>query len=209
MLESTPSPYVDIGDKWVGGPMSGALYRSRRRRDEELGAGEEEEDKEKETKLKKRTEEFERDRHGIMGGGSVEWSAGVVGSGKWLGSEVDMRKESSIGDDYNGGREVEEQKERQALTDHILEWGWTYLDAEDQQNTEALLKESKEKGFFEALPLRDRVRHDEELRRKAAESWSRIYTVMEGQWKKSALEVQLEKMVRRVPVVVFSKTTCP
>lgn len=44
---------------------------------------------------------------------------------------------------------------------------------------------------------------------EAALGWSRIFGAMEGEFVKSALEVAIEKLVRRVPVVIFSKTTCP
>lgn len=221
VLEKTPSPYVDIGDHWKGG--RGALYRARRSitemlRDDQAEEDEEDEDEEEredklkveeEHKVQERNWEFERDRHGVMGGASVEWSSGVVGSGKFLGAQVDMRKDSSVAPPPLTPHPSGTSLERRALTSHILDLGWQYLDEEDQANSEDLISRAKEEGWLDSLPLRDRVRGDEDKMLEAAEGWSRIYTVMEGVWRKSALEVQLEKMVRRVPVVIFSKTTCP
>ena len=43
----------------------------------------------------------------------------------------------------------------------------------------------------------------------AALRWSRIYGAEVGDSNKSALEVAIEALVRRVPIVIFSKTTCP
>jgi hypothetical protein len=197
VLESTPSPYADIGDKFFRG--NGPLYRTRKMGEVEM---------EQHGKPAARNFEFERDRHGIMGGASVEWSAGVVGSGIWLGDTVDMRKDSSS-QHQHPLMTLSTRAERSALTDHILENGWKYLDSEDEINSKKLIAEAREKGFMDSLPLRDRVRGDPVKSREAALGWSRIYTVMEGEWRKSALEVVVEKMVRRVPVVVFSKTTCP
>lgn len=207
VLERTPSPYTDIGDHWKGG--HGALYRGRRTLQEILGheeEGEDELEKEEKEKVQERNWEFERDRHGVMGGASVEWSSGVVGSGTFLGPYVDMRKDSSL---QAPTSPAYTSLERRALTDHILQFGWQYLDEEDQLNTEDLISRATKEGWMDSLPLRDRVRGDELKELWAAQGWSRIYTVMEGHWRKSALEVALEKMVRRVPVVVFSKTTCP
>lgn len=195
VLERTPSPYVDIGDGWKGG--KGPLYRAR-------GVEADEPSKKAGKKVQQRNWEFERDRHGIMGGASVEWSSGVVGSGTFLGAEVDMRKDSAI-----PPSPTQTSLERQALTAHILENGWIYLDDEDRINSEKLIAQAKEEGWTDKLPLRDQVRGNEQKQQEAANGWSRIYTVMEGAWKKSALEMALEKMVRRNPVVVFSKTTCP
>lgn len=91
----------------------------------------------------------------------------------------------------------------------ILEHAWSFIDAEDEANAAKLLFEARRDKYLKGLPLRDRVRNDEVAMKEAAMSWSRLYGVMEGEGVKSALEVQVEKLVRRVPLVVFSKTTCP
>ncbi|BGP36084.1 hypothetical protein JCM10296v2_007936 [Rhodotorula toruloides] len=222
VYDATPKGYADIGDKFpdldkaLGG---GPLYRKRRSREEkERGVGTQD--------LKeggKGRNSFERHRHGVLGGASVEWSTGVVGSGTYLGPGVDMRKDGSYAIDVVEEDEVDRPASssaamsfqrpspaQHALSQHILEKGWVYLDEEDRLNTEKLQLEAKEKRFFDKLPLRERVRGDPQGQREAAEGWARVYAAMEEPRRpKSALEVQVEKMVRRVPVVVFSKTTCP
>lgn len=215
VLERTPKDYVDISDGGEDGPV-GELYRSRRTLSEILRDGKDVEDsaadkKAKKAKLAKRNWAFEQDRHGVLGGASTEWSSGVVGSGTYLGDHVDMRKESSFGEKDDDTRDESkfEAPARDVLVGHILKWGWEYLDEEDRTNTEKMMAQAEEEGWWDALPLREQVRNDTGRRLEAAVSWSRVYTASEGQWKKSALEVQLEKMVRRHPIVVFSKTTCP
>lgn len=198
MLDRTPKQYTDIGDRGSGG--GGELYRARGIESAVEGKG---------GKKIQRNWDFEEDRHGILGGASVEWSSGVVGGGTYLGAEVDMRKSQPGSSPSPSPSSSSSSAERQALTSHILAQGWVYLDAEDQSNSEKLLAQAREEGWIDKLPLRDQVRGDEDRMREAAEGWSRIFAVSEGQWKKSALEVQLEKMVRRHEVVVFSKTTCP
>ena len=269
VLERTPRPYTDIGDHWTGASTSGgrrsnaATLYFKRRTLEEIRQGkpvehhEPGEDDPDAGHKAKRNWDFERDRHGIMGGASVEWSKGVVGSGKYLGEVVDMRKDGSYDsddsderrfgsfdpvtgddraddleaemddDDNSAGRARDRRSpsanramavaergqvhkaERRALVDHILEHGWEYLDAEDKENTEKLLYSAKKEGFVDKLPLRDRVRGHPQLMEEAATGWARIYTAHQGEWQKSALEIALEKMARRVPIIVFSKTTCP
>ncbi|KAK4701057.1 hypothetical protein P7C70_g5177, partial [Phenoliferia sp. Uapishka_3] len=202
VLEATPLGYVDIGDKWVGG--GGPLYASRPR----LGAVVEEAVGNERTLQRERDESFDRDRHGVLGGGSTEWSSGVVGMGTWLGERVDMRK--------NSARELLGEEDplarlpaREALTAHIMKRGWEYLDEEDETNTKKMLAEAQADGTMEKLPLRDRVRGDPILSQEAAVGWSKIYGAMEAEGLKSALEVAVEKLVRRSPIVIFSKTTCP
>ncbi|GAA5988534.1 hypothetical protein JCM10908_003609 [Rhodotorula pacifica] len=249
---ATPSNYADIGDHypWLDQQLAGPLYRKRRTRAErQVGA------------LKQDLWEgtpagggkkgaargaFERDRHGVLGGASVEWSTGVVGSGTYLGPGVDMIKDSALeealeaaledaaaadaadedlDDDDNDGRAPDRRPRRaykptsssaavsrgeRALVERMLEKGWVFLDDDDKLNTEKLHLDASEKGFFDTLPLRERVRYKAQGRKMAAQGWARIYAAMDGgDATKSALEVQLERMVRRVPVVVFSKTTCP
>ncbi|KAM0787218.1 hypothetical protein ACM66B_006456 [Microbotryomycetes sp. NB124-2] len=278
VLDRTPRPYTDIGDHWQmsgGSSKTGArhLYFKRRTLDEirrgvpaqhhEAGEADAQEADESNSQKSKRNSGFERDRHGVMGGASVEWSKGVVGSGRYLGEFVDMRKDGSYdpredelgyvpqehltgsaGEDADEDDEDEDEEgeenadndlharstaadssslafeslstrelvhkaERRALIDHILEQGWVYLDEEDKTNSEKLLAQAKKEGFMDSLPLRDRVRGDPDLMEEAAVGWARIYTAQKGEWQKSALEVSLERMVRRVPIIVFSKTTCP
>ncbi|KAK4048898.1 hypothetical protein OIV83_004454 [Microbotryomycetes sp. JL201] len=277
VLDRTPRPYTDIGDHWMSGQKTAHLYFKRRTLDEirkglpaqHHEAGEDDAEGaaggDDGNKKAKRNSDFERDRHGVMGGASVEWSKGVVGSGKYLGEFVDMRKDGSYDpredelgyvpnehvlaedddddvddvdddDDHAAANDREEsgsglhvrsssdsslsfeslstrelvhKAERRALIDHILDQGWVYLDEEDKTNTEKLLAQAKKEGFMDSLPLRDRVRGDLALMEEAAIGWSRIYTAQKGEWQKSALEVSLERMVRRVPIIVFSKTTCP
>ncbi|KAK4053347.1 hypothetical protein OIO90_003959 [Microbotryomycetes sp. JL221] len=296
VLDRTPRPYIDIGDHWIGSSQpnkrtGGAHLYFKRRTLQQIRSGEpvqhhhepgEEDGNENngDNDGNKRNWDFERDRHGVMGGASVEWSKGVVGSGKYLGEIVDMRKDGSYdpreedeeeqeddlsklasrqerghtgndeaadededdeedeededGVEHTRRDEVDDNKhkfvqprdpqimfdsastrqlvhkaERRALVDHILEQGWLYLDEDDKTNTEKLLSQAKKEGFMDSLPLRDRVRGDEELMEEAAIGWARIYTAQKGEWQKSALEVALEKMARRVPIIVFSKTTCP
>jgi len=210
ILASTPKGYGDITDRLYPDGLEGWVYRKRRSRWEvergveamsltvpTIGKG-------KKGKMQVGT--------GVLGGGSVEWSSGIVGSGVYLG-QVDMRKDTGISsnDPLLSKRtlaETDAQKQLGTLQEHILENAWVYLDEEDQVNTEKLLKEAKEKDFMDKLPLRDQVRDDEEGRKKASEGWARVYGSMVNEWGKSALEVQVEKLVRRTPVVVFSKTTC-
>lgn len=203
LLDETPLPYADLGDKLIGG--TGPLYRAGRRSRREA-EGEVREGKEGTKAAVTRDTEFERDRHGVLGGASVQWSSGIVGMGDWLGETVDMRKDSPEVPTSDSPAPL---AARLALTRHILEKGWVYLDAEDQENTEKMLAEAVRDNTIKNLPLRDQVRGDEVASREAAEGWSRIYGAMEGEGRKSALEISVERLVRRVPVVVFSKTTCP
>ncbi|GAA5941058.1 hypothetical protein JCM1841_001676 [Sporobolomyces salmonicolor] len=216
-LASTPPGYADITDKlpYLDQALSGPLYRKRRSEEEarrgveaiDLTAG-----KDTDRAARKARSRYEKGRHGVLGGASVEWSSGVVGSGTWLGPGVDMRKDGTYEHALHSPSSLEVSAATtrlSALTEHIVDKGWVYLDAEDQANSEKLLAEAKEKDFLDRLPLRDQVRGDEEGMRKAAEGWSRVYGAMAGEWSKSALELQLERLVRRAPVVVFSKTTCP
>lgn len=213
---STPVPYSDISDKLprFDRELSGPLYRKRRSR-EERDSGVEPQDldeggTEKKKKSKKATQAAEKERHGVLGGASTEWSTGIVGSGTYLGP-VDMLKDSPASSHRfpHDDDPTATSPALHALQSHILVKGWVYLDEEDRVNTEKLQKEAREKDFLESLPLRERVREDQEGRKDAAEGWARIYAAEAGGWPKSALEVQLERMVRRAPVVVFSKTTCP
>lgn len=203
ILEQTPSNYAELGDKWTGG--AGALYQAY----VEPGSVDLaslvqiEGEGEKESTLM-REGNFESDgRRGIYGGASTEWSSGVVGMGQHLGNAVDMRKlPLPIMDEIV-------LPARTTLVRHILAQGWSYLDATDEANTLKLLAEAEASRDFASLPLRDRVRGNEKAMSAAAVRWSRIYGAEEGEGRKSALEVAVEKLVRRAPVVIFSKTTCP
>lgn len=203
LLDSTPSPYADLGDKLIGG--SGPLYRPGRKSRRE-GVVEVLEGREGAKAAVTRDAEFERDRHGVLGGASVSWGSGIVGMGAWLGETVDMRKDSPSSPPSDPPTSL---PAREALTGHILDKAWMYLDAEDQANTEKMLAEAVRDNSMKSLPLRDQVRGDEVASREAALGWSRIYGAMEGEVRKSALEVSVERLVRRVPSVIFSKTTCP
>ncbi|BGP44096.1 hypothetical protein JCM10450v2_008313 [Rhodotorula kratochvilovae] len=218
VLAGTPQGYADIGDWFprLEKELAGPLYR-RRRSAEEKARGDEPQDL-SEGRGRKASGGAPRDRHGVLGGASVEWSTGVIGSGTWLGPGVDMRKDgssapASLGDD-DAAQPASSAAAMMtpghvALTEHIVEKGWVFLDEEDRANTAKLQAEAHDKDFFETLPLRERVRGDPAGMREAAEGWARVYAAMDTPAPKSALEVQLERMVRRVPVVVFSKTTCP
>ncbi|KAL8287194.1 hypothetical protein RQP46_003646 [Phenoliferia psychrophenolica] len=205
VLESTPPGYVDIGDRWIGG--GGALYATRPRVGSPAAAPPPptvvSDDAAKSSSLL-HDPSFDRDRHGVLGGASTEWSSGVVGMGTWLGERVDMRKESA----RDADDALAKLESREALVAHILKRGWEYLDAEDEANTKKLIAGAEADGTMHTLPLRDRVRSDPELRQEAAVGWGRVFGTMEGEWLKSALEVAVEKLVRRSPIVVFSKTTC-
>ncbi|GAA6016710.1 hypothetical protein JCM10207_000155 [Rhodosporidiobolus poonsookiae] len=213
----TPKPYSDIGDRLprLDEQLGGPVYRKRRSR-AERAAGVEKQDlseagragkKKKKTAAQVKAQESER--HGTLGGTSVEWSSGIVGSGAWLGP-VDMRKDAPSAPAPPPPAETSAAAAPlDALTSHIVDKGWVYLDDEDRTNTEKLQLEARAKDFLESLPLRERVRGDEEGMKSAAEGWARVYAAEAGGWPKSALEVQLEKLVRRHPVVVFSKSTCP
>ncbi|KAI5474598.1 glutaredoxin domain containing protein [Pseudohyphozyma bogoriensis] len=218
VLSSTPPSYADLGDKWVGG--SGPLYHSRSLPFSSTSRDGIDEAVAKKSSVRRTGGGFESGRHGVLGGASVEWSAGVVGMGRWLGDRVDMMKDSGKrqkraeeGDDE--GVEAVELEEagsspaRRALSDHILNHAWLYLDEEDETNTKKMLAKAEKDGTVNTLPLRDRVRGDAALRREASVGWSRIFAAMEGETGKSALEVAVEKLVRRAPVVVFGLTTCP
>ncbi|GAA6053993.1 hypothetical protein JCM3770_002408 [Rhodotorula araucariae] len=214
VLAGTPQGYTDIGDWFpqLERELGGPLYR-RRRSAEEKARGDNPQDLNEGTG-KKRASTF-RVRHGVLGGASVEWSTGVVGSGTWLGPGVDMRKDASLGgradDAAQPSTSAADMKTpgHAELAEHIVENGWIFLDEEDRANTAKLQAEAREKHFLDTLPLRERVRDDPVGMREAAEGWARVYAAMDTHTPKSALEVQLERMVRRVPVVVFSKTTCP
>lgn len=196
ILEQTPNNYAELGDKWTGG--AGALYQSYR----EPGAVALVEENES---TLMREGNFESDgRRGIYGGASMEWSSGVVGMGMHLG-DVDMRKTIP-----GEPREEIKSPARTTLARHIVEQGWTFLDATDEANTVKLLAEAEASKDYSSLPLRDRVRGNEKAMAAAAERWSRIYGAEDGVGGvKSALEVVVESLVRRVPIVIFSKTTCP
>jgi len=210
ILASTPKNYGDITDRLYPDGLEGWLYRKRRSR-WEVEKGVEAMSLEV-TMTSKGKRGKAQIGTGVLGGGSIEWGSGVVGSGVYLG-QVDMRKDTDVSfdDPILSERTLAEeaaQRQSKALQEHILEIAWVYLDEEDRINTEILLKEAKEKDFIDKLPLRDRVRGDEEGMRKASEGWARVYGSMVNEWGKSALEIQVEKLVRRIPVVVFSKTTC-
>lgn len=97
VLSGTPQGYADIGDRWarLDKELGGPFYR-RRRSVEEKARGDEPQDLSEGTAGKgKKAATVLNDRHGVLGGASVEWSTGVVGSGAWLGPGVDMRKDGS------------------------------------------------------------------------------------------------------------------
>ncbi|GAA6044057.1 hypothetical protein JCM8097_008698 [Rhodosporidiobolus ruineniae] len=211
-LAATPKDYADITDRLprLDRELGGPLYRRRRSRGERE-AGEKPMDLSEGGKDKGgRKKGTGKERHGTLGGASVEWSTGVVGSGVYLGP-VDMRKDApSSPPPSPSAVEAGTSPALDALSAHMLAKGWVYLDVEDKENTAKLLLEAKEKDFLDSLPLRERVREDPKGRKEAAEGWARIYAAeAQGGWPKSALEVQLERLARRSPVVVFSKTTCP
>lgn len=205
VLESTPAGYADIGDRWIGG--GGPLYAARPRLGTVAPSTVVGDEVGKSSSLQ-RDPSFDRDRHGVLGGASTEWSSGVVGMGTWLGERVDMRKDSARELDGEDD-ELDRLPAREALSAHIMKRAWEYLDAEDEANTKKLLADATADGTMDKLPLRDRVRDDPVLSKEASLGWSKIYGAMEGEWLKSALEVAVEKLVRRSPIVVFSKTTCP
>ncbi|POY72801.1 hypothetical protein BMF94_4210 [Rhodotorula taiwanensis] len=251
VMAATPTDYADMSDHYpvLDQQLAGPLYRKRRTA-QERAAGVEKQDLEEGGTAagKKGRGAFERDRHGGLGGASVEWSTGVVGSGTYLGPGVDMTKDSALEEALQEALDEEDEasaaeqaalddldheaglngvtKPRQArshsvstaavsrgeraLVERMLEKGWVFLDADDKINTERLHKDANEHGYLDTLPLRERVRYKAQGRRVAAQGWARVYAAMDtGEATKSALELQLERMVRRVPVVVFSKTTCP
>ena len=192
IVESTPPSYADLGDHLAG--IKGELYKGRKNEVAHL----------KDKVAKARTTTSERDRHGTLGGGSVEWSSGVIGVGTFLG-QVDMRKQPPTA-------QLAPVAPGPALTElasHIRALGWTFEDDKARDENALVLEQMKEKGRWDELPLKDRVRGDEQKMEEAAMGWSRMYGAMDGEWCKSALEVAVEKTVRSVPVVVFSKTTCP
>lgn len=260
VLAATPPDYADIGDHypWLDQQLAGPLYRKRRTRAErQVGALKQDLDegtpggggkKGASSSASASKGAFERDRHGVLGGASVEWSTGVVGSGTYLGPGVDMVKDSALeealeealaeaaatDDEFDttatadsddlaeAGRKRRLRKYEptssgaavsrgeRALVERMLEKGWVFLDNDDKVNTEKLHADANEHGYLDTLPLRERVRYKAQGRRVAAQEWARVYAAMDtGVATKSALELQLERMVRRVPVVVFSKTTCP
>ncbi|GAA5889846.1 hypothetical protein JCM6882_004340 [Rhodosporidiobolus microsporus] len=217
VLDATPRGYADVSDKipWLDKVLDGPLYRSRRSR-REREQGKEAVRLGKEGKRSAGGRRAEMERHGTLGGASVEWSTGVVGSGTYLGP-VDMRKDPPSSSSSSSSSSADDDPSTTspalaALTSHILSRGWEFLDEEDRLNTLKLHSDARAKGFLASLPLRERVRDSEKGRREASEGWARIYAAEAsggGGGVKSALEVQLERLVRRAPVVVFSKTTCP
>lgn len=263
VLAATPPDYADIGDHypWLDQQLAGPLYRKRRTRAErQVGALKQDLDegtpgggggggkKGSSSSASASKGAFERDRHGVLGGASVEWSTGVVGSGTYLGPGVDMVKDSALeealeealaeaaaddefdttaaaaeSDDFDEASRKPRLRKydptssgaavsrgERALVERMLEKGWVFLDNDDKVNTERLHADANEHGYLDTLPLRERVRYKAQGRRVAAQGWARVYAAMDtGVATKSALELQLERMVRRVPVVVFSKTTCP
>lgn len=208
LLAETPPRYADLGDRWAAG--SGPFYRSRRAViDKPAGVAAV---VSTDPKPDSHSSEFETERRGVLGGASTEWSTGVVGMGDWLGGVIDMRKgvKSSSGASLDSSNAIDlVTPARAGLAAHILESAWSFKDAEDQANTVALLIDARLNNFLKTLPLRDQVRDDPIASKRAAEMWSSIYGALEGESTKSALEVAIEKLVRRVPVVLFSKTTCP
>lgn len=135
-------------------------------------------------------------------------AGGVVGTGTWLGESVDMRKDPS-GIPESQSIPSPTLSGRSALANHISENAWRFIDAEDEINTGKLMIAAKRDNSLSSLPLRDQVREDPLKRKEAAFGWSSIYGAFEGESSKSALEVSIEKLVRRVPLVVFSRTACP
>ncbi|GAA5913717.1 hypothetical protein JCM8208_003864 [Rhodotorula glutinis] len=227
VLAGTPAGYADLGDRHprLDDELDGPFYRRRRSVEQKKrgdtaqdlgggGAGK---------KQNKAAQGAIKDRHGVLGGANVEWSSGVVGSGEWLGPGVDMRKDGTESLSFShfdpsagagaGARPASSGAAtapgHSALVEHIASNGWLYLDDEDRANTAKLHADARAQGFFDTLPLRERVRDDPEARRQAAQGWASVYAASDAGRQKSALEVQVERMVRRVPVVVFSKTTCP
>lgn len=192
MLQSTPPGYADLGDHFIH--IKGELYKGRKSEVGEVKA----------PVIKSRTALSERDRHGALGGAAIEWSSGVIGVGTFLGP-ADMRKPPPSAQ----LAPPPPSPARAALSSHILALGWSFEDDKARDENALVIEQAKEKGTWEELPLKDRVRGDERAMGEAAMGWSRMYTAEEGGWRKSALEVAVEKTVRSVPVVVFSKTTCP
>ncbi|GAA5849285.1 hypothetical protein JCM9279_006436 [Rhodotorula babjevae] len=229
VLAGTPARYADFTDRLprLDKELAGPFYR-RRRSAEEKARGDEAQDLllgvggGAGSSSGKKTAAPLQDRHGVLGGASVEWSSGVVGSGAWLGPGVDMRKDGTESSSSSSAATVGARDGARpassgaamplghsALVEHMVDHGWLYLDDDDRANTRKLHADAHAQGFFDTLPLRERVREDPRARRSAAEGWAHVYAAGEAARPKSALEVQLERMVRRVPVVVFSKTTCP
>ncbi|KDE05071.1 hypothetical protein MVLG_04512 [Microbotryum lychnidis-dioicae p1A1 Lamole] len=284
MLEHTPKVYNDITDRVDVKGLSDEPWYRVRKCDLPIGSVEawaklmKDREQMSPSELEKKSEGgLGNERRGVMGGASVEWSTGIVGSGVWLGEGADMRKIATSpeallarmqkeeqlkkasrlsgrdGDDFEEEEEdleegaglieadamkaeqdkleedeanlTDEEREeaedirevmemmkpkspRHALEQFILEKAWEYLDEEDEVNTKKIMEDAKKRGSVDHLPLRDQVRDDEGKRKEAAEAWSRIYAISDGERVKSALEVQLEKLVRRVPIVVFSQSDC-
>ena len=96
------------------------------------------------------------------------------------------------------------------MFEHYRANAWTYATAEEEEDARLNLADAQGKPEEMAkLPTRDRVGTDERARDEAARLWSRIYGATERWADKSALELMIERLVRREPLVVFSKTTCP
>lgn len=200
VLDATPSDYPDLNDVPLAA-IQGDLYRAR---GFPVAS----------SKTSAKTSQADDDRHGWLGGANPQWSSGLVGSGTFFGHDVDMLKQSATpngeaqDDDSEQYRSVK-ASDKDVMAQHILDRGWDYLDEKDEQNTLKLLAEAEAEGTWDKLPLRDQVRGDPDKERQAAQGWANIYTAMNGHAVKSALELSIERLVRRSPIVVFSKTYCP
>ncbi|GAA95581.1 uncharacterized protein L969DRAFT_311008 [Mixia osmundae IAM 14324] len=164
---------------------------------------------------------FNEERHGTFGGQHVEWDSGIAGLGEYLGS-VDMRKISALSpaqkerlqskgvetEKWSAGPDIEAR--HKAAVAHHLENAWTYGKVEEELAVAKRLADAKTPAELKKLPVYERMATASPDKKAAvAEGWARIYGAFAGDGKKSALHASIEKLVRRSPIVVFSKTTCP
>lgn len=146
---------------------------------------------------------FERERHGIYGGAHWDWSTGIVGVGAYFGP-LDMRKRSPSSSSESAPDNVKELDGYQkAALEHYLSNAWEVKDANEAKHRKEILGHSYEERMEKGLPMRDVAAGNKTAEREAAETWMRVYAAFHRQASKSAVQLAIEKLVRRVPVVVF------
>ena len=198
MLEHSDPDYPGLGDRYV------ASLRARIRSNEETEGSEMGTNRLLETRKGAISgdEGFEAERHGIYGGANWDWTTGIVGVGSYLGP-LDMRKLSAIPPEERNRLNELDAPQNEALK-HYLAWAWDVTDVNEKKHRAEVSTLTFEERVEKGLPMRDIVAGDPKREKEAAELWTRVYAAFHRQSAKSALQLAIEKMVRRIPVVVFT-----
>lgn len=146
---------------------------------------------------------FDFERHGLYGGAHWDWTTGIAGLGSYLGP-LDMRKRSASGRPRTSATVLDELQK--ASRQHYIDHAWEPPAEHDKPGIkeraeiEALTDEQR---IFKKLSLRDRALGHEDRQAEAAEMWTRVYGAFHGYNRKGSVQIGLEKLVRKAPVVVF------